>query len=71
MCDLQDDLLRLTRERDAERAERQMLERELRRISSRLRKALVLIAALKQRETQSRRARARSAGSPGSATTEA
>ena len=52
MRELQDDLLRLTRERDAERA-----KRELKRTRERLGRALAVIAVLRRREAQSRRAK--------------
>ena len=49
------DLVRLTRERDAERAGRMKAERELHTIRDRLRRALAVVAVLRQREAQSRR----------------
>lgn len=64
MRDLQVDLLRLVRERDAERAARIKVEGELRRVRQRLSKALTLIAILKQRHRQAdfRGVRARQRG---------
>ena len=61
LTNLQDDVLRLQRQLDAEKAERIKAQLQLRRVCSRLSRALALIGVLRRREAQSRRAKDRAA----------